>query len=120
MPKTARNDENHSFVEFFLGFSSSFRSFVNLKAIYKKFMFLFSSSFFSGVDYQCSKIDYFPKDEYSPDPNDSTMAIPCKSSILLVFIIQLISGKFSMKNNLLSILTGRALTKNAFSQLHNS
>lgn len=83
-------------------------------------MYLFSSSLFSGVDYQCSKIDYFPKDEYSPDPNDSTMAIPCKNSILLVFIIQLISGKFSMKNNLLSIFTGRALTKNAFSQLHNS
>lgn len=37
---------------------------------------------FTGVEYQCSKIDYFPKDEYSPDPNDSTMAIPCKYSII--------------------------------------
>lgn len=27
----------------------------------------------------CSTIDYFPLEEYSPDPNDSTMAIPCKS-----------------------------------------
>lgn len=26
----------------------------------------------------CFNIDYFPKEEYSPDPNDSTMAIPCK------------------------------------------
>ncbi|XP_075230688.1 stargazin-like protein [Lycorma delicatula] len=24
----------------------------------------------------CSSIEYFPKEEYSPDPNDSTMAIP--------------------------------------------
>lgn len=31
-----------------------------------------------GKEYHCSKIDYFPKDEYTPDPNDSTMAIPCK------------------------------------------
>lgn len=28
--------------------------------------------------YDCNKIDYFSKEEYSPDPNDSTMAIPCK------------------------------------------
>ncbi|CAB3363918.1 Hypothetical predicted protein [Cloeon dipterum] len=25
---------------------------------------------------QCFNIDYFPREEYSPDPNDSTMAIP--------------------------------------------
>ncbi|KAJ6638171.1 hypothetical protein Bhyg_10904 [Pseudolycoriella hygida] len=31
-----------------------------------------------GLDYHCSTIDYFPNEEYSPDPNDSTMAIPCK------------------------------------------
>jgi hypothetical protein len=30
------------------------------------------------MDLQCFNIDYFPKEEYSPDPNDSTMAIPCK------------------------------------------
>lgn len=30
-----------------------------------------------GKLYECSKIDYFSKEEYSPDPNDSTMAIPC-------------------------------------------
>ncbi|XP_068230006.1 uncharacterized protein stg1 [Palaemon carinicauda] len=27
-------------------------------------------------EFQCHKIDYFPTEEYSPDPNDSTMAIP--------------------------------------------
>lgn len=27
---------------------------------------------------QCTNIEYFPKEEYSPDPNDSTMAIPCE------------------------------------------
>lgn len=27
----------------------------------------------------CSNIDYFPHEDYSPDPNDSTMSIPCKS-----------------------------------------
>ncbi|XP_063223483.1 uncharacterized protein LOC134531644 isoform X2 [Bacillus rossius redtenbacheri] len=27
-------------------------------------------------DMQCYHIDYFPREEYSPDPNDSTMAIP--------------------------------------------
>lgn len=35
----------------------------------------------SGVDYHCSKIDYFPKEDYIPDASDSTMAIPCKYSI---------------------------------------
>lgn len=36
-------------------------------------------SFTAGEkNFECSKIDYFPKEEYSPDPNDSTMAIPCK------------------------------------------
>lgn len=38
--------------------------------------------FFACLDkaspYQCMKIDYFPKEEYTPDPNDSTMAIPSK------------------------------------------
>jgi hypothetical protein len=29
--------------------------------------------------YDCNKIDYFSKEAYSPDPSDSTMAIPCKS-----------------------------------------
>lgn len=28
--------------------------------------------------YECNRIDYFTKEEYSPDPNDSTLAIPCK------------------------------------------
>ena len=29
-------------------------------------------------EYECSSIDYFPNEEYSPDPSDSTMAIPCE------------------------------------------
>lgn len=38
-----------------------------------------------GKEYHCSKIDYFPKDEYTPDPNDSTMAIPCKYAFHKMF-----------------------------------
>lgn len=34
------------------------------------------------MEYECSTIDYFPKEEYSPDPSDSTMAIPCKCFFL--------------------------------------
>ena len=30
------------------------------------------------MDLHCFNIDYFPREEYSPDPNDSTMAIPCE------------------------------------------
>ena len=30
------------------------------------------------MEYECSSIDYFPNEEYSPDPSDSTMAIPCE------------------------------------------
>ncbi|XP_061940212.1 uncharacterized protein LOC108003152 isoform X2 [Apis cerana] len=30
----------------------------------------------SRMEYECSRIDYFPNEEYSPDPSDSTMAIP--------------------------------------------
>ncbi len=26
----------------------------------------------------CFNIDYFPIEEYSPDPNDSTLSIPCE------------------------------------------
>ncbi|XP_052868084.1 uncharacterized protein LOC128274040 [Anopheles cruzii] len=29
-----------------------------------------------GSDFQCASIDYFPSEGYSPDPNDSTNAIP--------------------------------------------
>jgi hypothetical protein len=38
-------------------------------------LFLFAAG---EMDLHCFNIDYFPKEEYSPDPNDSTMAIPCK------------------------------------------
>ena len=31
-----------------------------------------------GSEFQCTKIDYFPEEEYNPDANDSTNAIPCK------------------------------------------
>lgn len=30
------------------------------------------------LERQCFNIDYFPVEEYSPDPNDSTLSIPCK------------------------------------------
>ncbi|KAK7870812.1 hypothetical protein R5R35_005472 [Gryllus longicercus] len=38
-------------------------------------------------DLQCSNIDYFPREEYSPDPNDSTMAIPYAVTKSAVFFI---------------------------------
>lgn len=41
----------------------------------KVFLFSFAAS---KMQYECFNIDYFPSEEYSPDPNDSTMAIPCK------------------------------------------
>lgn len=33
--------------------------------------------------YECNRIDYFTKEEYSPDPNDSTLAIPCEYFFLI-------------------------------------
>ncbi|XP_064478856.1 uncharacterized protein LOC135392111 [Ornithodoros turicata] len=38
-------------------------------------------------DMQCRLIDYFPKEEYSPDPNDSTMAIPYAVKRAAAFIV---------------------------------
>jgi hypothetical protein len=32
----------------------------------------------------CFNIDYFPTEEYSPDPNDSTLSIPCKRSFIII------------------------------------
>ncbi|KAJ8681766.1 hypothetical protein QAD02_017558, partial [Eretmocerus hayati] len=45
------------------------------------------------MEYECSNIDYFPKEEYSPDPSDSTMAIPyavTKSAIFFLFATALL------------------------------
>lgn len=51
-----------------------------LNTYFQLFYFSFGTTFhvISGVDYHCSKIDYFPKEDYIPDASDSTMAIPCK------------------------------------------
>uniref|UniRef100_A0A182MA29 Voltage-dependent calcium channel gamma-5 subunit n=1 Tax=Anopheles culicifacies TaxID=139723 RepID=A0A182MA29_9DIPT len=35
-----------------------------------------SQHLIAGDEFQCSSIDYFPNEGYSPDPNDSTNAIP--------------------------------------------
>jgi len=35
------------------------------------------------LELHCFGIEYFAKDRYTPDPNDSTMAIPCKTRALL-------------------------------------
>lgn len=47
----------------------------------------------------CSNIDYFPKEEYSPDPNDSTMAIPYavtrSAFFFIVATLLLFCGEFS-------------------------
>ncbi|XP_014236622.1 uncharacterized protein LOC106658942 isoform X1 [Trichogramma pretiosum] len=49
-------------------------------------------------EFECSSIDYFPKEEYSPDPSDSTMAIPyavTKSAVFfLVATALLIAAEF--------------------------
>ncbi|XP_044253108.1 voltage-dependent calcium channel gamma-5 subunit [Tribolium madens] len=37
--------------------------------------------------YACNKIDYFSKEEYSPDPNDSTMAIPYTVTRSVIFFL---------------------------------
>ncbi|KAK8784447.1 hypothetical protein V5799_009190 [Amblyomma americanum] len=45
----------------------------------------------------CVLIDYFPKEEYSPDPNDSTMAIPYAvkraSAFILISALVLVVGE---------------------------
>ncbi|KAL3174596.1 hypothetical protein MRX96_001051 [Rhipicephalus microplus] len=45
----------------------------------------------------CVMIDYFPKEEYSPDPNDSTMAIPYAvkraSAFILISALVLVVGE---------------------------
>ena len=32
----------------------------------------------NGTVTNCFSIDYFAKERYTPEPHDSTMAIPCK------------------------------------------
>ncbi|XP_037570766.1 voltage-dependent calcium channel gamma-7 subunit [Dermacentor silvarum] len=48
-------------------------------------------------DMNCVMIDYFPKEEYSPDPNDSTMAIPYAvkraSAFILISALVLVVGE---------------------------
>ncbi|XP_008556042.1 voltage-dependent calcium channel gamma-4 subunit [Microplitis demolitor] len=46
----------------------------------------------SHIQYECSSIDYFPNEEYSPDPSDSTMAIPyaVTKSAMFFFIATLL------------------------------
>ncbi|XP_011497770.1 PREDICTED: voltage-dependent calcium channel gamma-3 subunit [Ceratosolen solmsi marchali] len=41
----------------------------------------------SNAEYECSTIDYFPQEEYSPDPSDSTMAIPYAVTKSAVFFL---------------------------------
>ena len=37
------------------------------------------------MEEHCFNIDYFPHEEYSPDPNDSTLSIPCKKLFTISF-----------------------------------
>ncbi|KAF7992082.1 hypothetical protein HCN44_001407 [Aphidius gifuensis] len=39
------------------------------------------------MQFECSRIDYFPNEEYLPDPSDSTMAIPYAVTKSAVFFI---------------------------------
>ncbi|XP_067118741.1 voltage-dependent calcium channel gamma-5 subunit-like [Centruroides vittatus] len=41
----------------------------------------------NASEVHCINIDYFPKEEYSPDPNDSTMAIPYAVKRAAIFIL---------------------------------
>jgi hypothetical protein len=48
-------------------------------------------SFSAGeTERYCFNIDYFPTEEYSPDPNDSTLSIPCKRSFIIIIPGQLL------------------------------
>jgi len=54
------------------------------------------------MDLHCFNIDYFPREEYSPDPNDSTMAIPCKYQTAYTQILhtKLMEPIFPQKQNI--------------------
>jgi len=62
------------------------------------FMFIFYFLFHAAgeTDRHCIYINYFPTEEYSPDPNDSTLTIPCKTHknlFFCCFLIQIRSFK---------------------------
>ncbi|CAH0564273.1 unnamed protein product [Brassicogethes aeneus] len=40
-----------------------------------------------GTIYECAKVDFFSKEEYTPDPNDSTLAIPYTVTKTVVFFL---------------------------------
>ncbi|KAK2728121.1 hypothetical protein QYM36_008563 [Artemia franciscana] len=65
----------------------------------------------------CIPINYFPKEEYSPDPNDSTMAIPyivvkvapfyfTAALLLIVAEVSCITGQFSKRRKILTFIGG--------------
>ncbi|XP_068084348.1 uncharacterized protein stg1 [Anabrus simplex] len=68
-------------------------------------------------DMHCFNIDYFPREEYSPDPNDSTMAIPyavTKSALffilatLFLFVGEFccLFGHFARQRRLFTFISG--------------
>ena len=53
---------------------------VFLLFFYQNFSIIFFdfSILVGGTNFSCSRIDYFPTEEYQPDDQDSSKAIPCE------------------------------------------
>uniref|UniRef100_A0A182NST6 mitogen-activated protein kinase kinase n=1 Tax=Anopheles dirus TaxID=7168 RepID=A0A182NST6_9DIPT len=52
----------------------------------------------AGTDFQCASIDYFPSEGYSPDPNDSTNAIPWLLMLIgLIMYISILKAEIGYK-----------------------
>ncbi|XP_013792024.1 voltage-dependent calcium channel gamma-5 subunit-like [Limulus polyphemus] len=60
------------------------------------------------LDMRCTYIDYFPKEEYSPDPNDSTMSIPYAMKRAATFIFL---SSFTLTAGELLFLLGQFIKK---------
>ncbi|XP_024081278.1 uncharacterized protein LOC106673530 [Cimex lectularius] len=62
-------------------------------------MCCFLFGFAGEKELHCTNIEYFPKEEYSPDPNDSTMAIPYavtrSAFFFIIATLLLFCGEFS-------------------------
>jgi len=61
------------------------------------FFFLFHAA--GETDRHCIYINYFPTEEYSPDPNDSTLTIPCMTHKNLFFFLLFPHSNSEFKKN---------------------
>ncbi|XP_071536452.1 uncharacterized protein [Panulirus ornatus] len=69
------------------------------------------------TEFRCSRIDYFPKEAYSPDPLDATMAIPhtvlksvgfflTAAALLAVAELLCLNGHFCRRRRFLTFISG--------------